>query len=364
MKELKINGVIDSWQGWRLRNFLEENKGKDVRVRLNSYGGSIAVAVDMSHAMAEHGQVTIVHTSLNASAATWLTFGAKKIEMYSDCMLFVHPSSQEKFFWEQLDADGMKRLGAEVAADANALDKLDMMIAAKYASRSNGKLDAAGWLQKMKTTEWLTADECLDLGLVDVILRDKKAEKVNSAREQDFANCAIPMPDGYEVERSLVQQIVEGIKGFMSSAKVEPAPAINEEDTTNNCLIMNKKWTNVNALLNVEGVEVKDDKVVLTQEQMEAIENALKKNADDMEAIKGEKKTAQDNLQKVVNIMDSLSDEVKAKETAEDKAKLVKEKFDKIPAGVVVTTGTKTEDEKDDFEDCRVDPVNFFLDEE
>lgn len=366
MKELKINGVIDSWQGYRLRSFLEENKGKEVMVRLNSYGGSIAVAVDMSHAMQEHGNVTVVHTSLNASAATWLTFGAKRIEMYSDCLLFVHPSSQEKYLWRQLDAEGMKRLGAEVAADADALDKLDQMIAAKYASRSSGKLDAAGWLQKMKTTQWLTADECLELGLVDEILKDKKAEKINSMREQDFANCSIPLPEGYEVEKTLVQQIVDGVRAFFKPSDEAQVEKENIVDNNTNIKIMKKDWVNVNTLLEVEGVNVQDNKVVLTLEQMEKIENALKAGAENLTTAKREKQNAENSLNAVVGVLDSLSDEVKSKNSAVEKVNLVKEKFDKITAGAVVVNNSgkgKTEKDTDDFEDCRIDPVNFIFEE-
>ena len=93
---LRIDGEISSYTAWRVGQFLLENKDKAVTVTLSSFGGDIASAVKISHAFANHGNVTLIHDSYNASAATWL-FGAKNIKMYSDCMLYIHCSSKDYY---------------------------------------------------------------------------------------------------------------------------------------------------------------------------------------------------------------------------------------------------------------------------
>ena len=45
---LRLNGEISSYQVWRVNQFLSENKGKPVTVRLASPGGDVASAVQIS----------------------------------------------------------------------------------------------------------------------------------------------------------------------------------------------------------------------------------------------------------------------------------------------------------------------------
>lgn len=52
---LRINGEISSYTVWRVNQFLGDNKGKPVTVRMASPGGDVASAVQISHAFADHG---------------------------------------------------------------------------------------------------------------------------------------------------------------------------------------------------------------------------------------------------------------------------------------------------------------------
>lgn len=134
---------------------------------------------------------------------------------------------------------------------------------------------------------------------------------------------------------------------------------------------MNKKFVTVNSLVNVEGFDEKDGKVVLTAEQMQVIEDALveKNNTienhgsleSELSAVKDAKKKAEDSLAAASKALDAISDDVKKEEGIDNKIKKIKEVFDKIPAGVSAPN-PKSED-VDPYSDCRKDPVNNYFDE-
>lgn len=364
--DLRIDGEISSYTSWRVAQFLSDNKGKAVTVHMASYGGDVAAAVRISHAFAEHGDVTLIHDSFNASAATWL-FGAKNIKMYSDCMLYIHCSSKEYFYWRNMNADELKALGVEMGADIKQLETVDRIVAKKYAGRTGGKYTVDDMLALMKSHPWLSAEQCLEYGFVDDIISEKAPQKPSNMMQAGFRNCAIPMPDGvaFQSERTLLQKLVDLFSGA-SSANADNLPSNNIKEK-----IMNKKFITVNALVNCEGFEENEGKVVLTVQQMQVIEDALvEKNGklenlgsmeQQLSTLKDEKKKAEDSLAAAVKVLDSISDDVKNIEGAEQKAKKLKDVFDAIPNPV--QSPSQKDAPVDEYADCRKDPVNNYLDE-
>ena len=364
MKEIRIEGEIGSWTRYDVLYQLRQAKGQPVTIKIASYGGDIAAAVAISHAIRDHGDVIVVHDSLNASAATWLPFGAKNIKIYEDCMLYVHCGSQEVFMWSQMNAEQLKELGLEIEGDVRTLETMDKMIANKYAKRSGGKYTQEQMLKLMSAHPWLTAEQCLEYGFVDEIIPEASGKKVTNSLAKQWKNCAIPMPDGIEVEKTLIQKIAEklGITESKNVAPVVVAPV--EEKTTDIDAKMKKEFVTVNALLKVEGVEQSaDGKVVLTDEQVQTIEDKLK----ELENVKTQltsanaaKKTAEDSLSAAVASIDALSDDIKAIDGIDNKCAKVKEMFDKVPAVQVPAPSGK---ETDQYADIRKDPVNFYNEE-
>lgn len=211
MKEIRIEGEISSWTRYDVNWQLRQAKGQPVTIKVASYGGDIAAAVAISHAIRDHGDVTVIHDSLNASAATWLPFGAKKIKMHEDCMLYVHCSSQEVFMWSQMNAEQLKELEMDIESDVRTLETMDRMIANKYARRTAGKYTQEQMLRLMNEHPWLTAQQCLEYGFIDEIIEEPAVEgkKLSNTLAKQFKNCAIPLPEGIEVEKSLLQRIAE-----------------------------------------------------------------------------------------------------------------------------------------------------------
>ena len=358
MKEIRIEGEISSWTRYDVTWQLRQAKGQPVTLKVASYGGDIAAAVAISHAIRDHGDVTVIHDSLNASAATWLPFGAKKIKMHEDCMLYVHCSSQEVFMWSQMNAEQLKELELDIESDVRTLESMDKMIANKYAKRTGGKYTPEQMLQLMGEHPWLTAQQCLDYGFVDEIIAEPAVEgkKVSNALGKAWKNCAIPVPEGIEVEKTLLQKIADKL-GIVS---VQAVNSTSEEETTH-ISDMKKEYVTVNALLKVEGIEQSaDNKLVLTEEQIQTIEDKLK-TLDTMAAqlatANNAKITAEDSLKAASDSLDALSDDIKALDGIDQKCAKIKEMFDKVPA---VQVPTPAGEETDAYADIRKDPVNFY----
>ena len=178
---------------------------------------------------------------------------------------------------------------------------------------------------------------------------------------KQFRNCAIPMPEGVEVEKTLLQRIAERLGITQGDATQTKGSFSFSSD-------MNKKFITVNALLKVEGIEQSaDGKLVLTAEQFQIIEDALAESQGNREnlgkveaalaASKTSQKAAEDSLQAASDTLDTLSDDIKQIEGIDQKVAKIKEMFDKIPA---VQTPAPAKPATDQFADIRKDPVNFY----
>lgn len=92
---IDLSGMIDGW-GYQLSNLrylLKKYAGEAVILRVNSYGGDVNQAMMMSQAMTDHGNVTARLLGFNTSAATWMVFGAKRVEIADDGLWFCHRST-------------------------------------------------------------------------------------------------------------------------------------------------------------------------------------------------------------------------------------------------------------------------------
>lgn len=364
MVQLRIDGEIERYTRWDLCHNLHKAKGSPVTLRIASYGGSIADAVAISHAIQEHGDVTVIHDSLNASAATWLPFGAKSIKIHEDCMLYVHCSSVEYFLWQQMNAEELKELGEDIEGEVRSLEKMDEMIANKYAVRSGKSKDEM--LRLMYLHPWLTAQECKEYGFVDEIIAEPSGKKVTNSLAKSFKNRSIPMPEGVEIEKSMLQRISEKLGLTKADSRnadedIQPLTQHNE---------MNTIFTMLNALLAVAGfTQSAEGTFALTEDQMKAINDELDKNkkaVDDLNTklanANAAKKTAEDSLQAASDSLDSLSDMIKNIDGIANKTAKIKELFDRIPAPADLPTDNDG-DKKDEYADIRKDPINFYDEE-
>ena len=268
---LYLKGYVGGWNfdSNYVDYILEKFKDEEVHVLINSLGGSVATALSVSAAFARHGNVHVHYEGMNASAATIASLGAKSVTIDRNAMYLVHKCSQFMLVWDQMNADQLDAFIQECEKTKKDLDKIDLNIAKGYAHRC--KKDQADLLALMKEGGWLTAEEALDWGFVNEVTDLPEDEKpVMTAEVKEFlAAEGIPVPnvpmDEDADERGLLGRLKEFLRGLYPNS-----------ETTNQVLsTMKKTYVNVCKILKCEGLDCEDGKIVMTEEQVQFIEDKM-----------------------------------------------------------------------------------------
>ncbi len=354
-----IPGIINQY--WYNKNyvkyFLDQANGKPVRVKVTSFGGEVAEAVAISNLFAENGNVTIEYIGFNASAATFMSFGAKRIEIHEDAMYLVHKCMTGVAIYGALNADQLELKIKELQNSKKSAEAIDLMIAKKYADRS--KKEIKDVMNLMTEDRWMSAAEAKEWGFVDKMIPgiNKKA-KITDEIKNEFLAVGIPLPE-ISADDTLADKIINGIRNFLPKEKVENNVIENES-------IMRTDFICVNQVLNCQGLEEKEGKITLTVDQLKAINEAIQTANSDKTKAEGDlrvsnegRTTAETNYNNAVAALDGLSDEVKNATDMTAKVAVIQNVLDKVP-GVKVVTPTSQNDGKTDFSDVAKDPINSF----
>lgn len=170
--EISVFDYIGYW-GITAVDFIRDLKaltGKSINLTINSPGGDVFDAIAMFTALRATGkQVTTTVYGIAASAAAYLMLAGDKRVMPDNTMQMVHNASTGA--WGNAE---------ELTAAAEVLNKIDANLQATYATRTGMSTEEVAALLSKDT--YLTAAECLELGLVDEVI---PAVKVSAAYELD-----------------------------------------------------------------------------------------------------------------------------------------------------------------------------------
>lgn len=358
MNEFVINilGTIATWnysKGY-VKYFLDQAKDKPVRVRITSYGGDVNEAIAISKLFEEHGNVTVEFVGFNASAVTWMAFGAKNIEVHEDTFFLVHPCSMSVDIYGALTSDQLEEKIKELRNAKDAADSINLVIAKKYLDRcaQKGK-SLKNVLDLMAESKWMKAEEILEWGFADSILPgiNKTLALTNEFRNELMAR-GLPVPELAEIRDNGLMAM---IKGWINDLRQEFSLANPDNKKTEKETVetMNETYTFVNAVLNITGVEESQGKVTLTVDQLKSLNKALKKAKEDKDKAEGA-------LDKAGKALDALGDEIKGAEGIDAKIAVIKEVLDKVP-GDKVHVGQRS---SNDYADISVDPINRYGEED
>lgn len=157
--EVSILDYIGAW-GVEARTFLSEFralKASTVKVYINSPGGSVFEALAIFNGMRATGKTIEVHVlGVAASAASYIAMAGDKIVMPDNTFMFVHNPINGVYG----NADDMREM-------ADILDKIGASLTATYAKRWKGTEQALA--DALAAESYLTAAECLELGLCDEV---------------------------------------------------------------------------------------------------------------------------------------------------------------------------------------------------
>lgn len=235
---------IDSYIGYPIskkyiREELARCGNRPVTVRINSYGGDVCTALDIRQQFLDHGDVTCYVFGMTASAATILATGAKKLYMGRHAFMLLHQCSMLVDKWDWLNADELESTIEELKKTCTDLHKLDMCAASLYAKRAG--CDPEKMHEVMVDAQWLNADECLALGLVDAIDEEEdEPVQMTAAVQRRFAACGLPALPAAKVEEKQEQapkaslldsfaNIVAAISTWLSSGKHEAPAAVEKQ---------------------------------------------------------------------------------------------------------------------------------------
>lgn len=203
--EVSIFEEIGIW-GISAKQFLDQFRAiaaPNVDVFINSPGGSVMDAVAMMNGMIASGKnITVTVLGIAASAASYVVLAGQHRVMPENTFQFLHDP-----------LSGLYGDAEELRALADTLDKVRDSIVATYTKRTGR--DAAAFLALMKADALMTAQECLDAGLVDEVTPAVPIAAKFDAERPDLPEAVrvvmrkAPAPSGVSFAQQ-VRQLAEG----------------------------------------------------------------------------------------------------------------------------------------------------------
>ena len=343
--DLKLKGTVGYWDFNKnvVDQVLDKMHDQEVHVLIDSLGGSVADALSISSAFANHGNVHVHYRGMNASAATISSMGAKHISIDASALYLVHKCSFVIFEWDALNADELLAKAEEYKKKAADAEKIDITIATMYAKRCKKPMNELKAL--MAEDKWLTAQEAKEWGFVDEIIDECEQVHLTASVATAMASEGMPVPEGIEVEADgFIARIIEtltkvfgkkdGASSTTESAPVAAAAPPVKENTNPIQSVMKKNLVFVAAILaaiqsalpeaNEEG------KYPLEEPALDALEKALA-DAD---------KAGKDKDTKIQDLEKQLADQKTAIEAKDARIK----ELEAMPAAKtqeVIDNGTK-----------------------
>lgn len=349
--EFDIDGSISTYgiNNRYVKGYLNQAGKNPVICHLCSPGGEFLIAVNIKDEFSKHGNVTVDISGYAASAATYITLGAKHTRMSDSSFYLIHKVMQWVDAWGSMNEDQIASLILDLEKIKDENEKMTLVAAKAYADKS-GKaiLDI---LKLMKEEKWLTADEAKEWGFVD--------EVYNTTSKQDMKRIAsklnmlgLPGLPAATLKTNtdpdkIASQILTGIKNLLPKSFFESHENPDNHEPINKTQM--KKFSIINSVLKVESIESADGKgCYFNEAQLQAIENALSER--DRRLTKSqEHETAYSNA---ITTLNGLHPDIASVEGFEDKVNKIREKLaakpGTPPSGVKVTdTDTLVKDEVD-----------------
>lgn len=220
---LRLKGFVGGWDfdADYTQYILDKYAGQPVNVCIDSMGGLLNTGLSISAAFKAHGDVTVHYVSMNASAATIASLGAKRVTMDADAWYLVHKSSFNISEYAQMNSDQIEDFIATLEKAKAQLLKYDLGIAAAYARRCKKTPEQLYELMEKET--FISAQEALDWGFIDEITDSPEdpAPVLDEVTERYCIDNAIVIPEALlatrpgkhrDDDQSFIDRIVASVK--------------------------------------------------------------------------------------------------------------------------------------------------------
>lgn len=220
--------IVSSWWGaWddtdqypeAVRDFLNEAKGKDLNIHVNSGGGSVFAGITIYNMIKNHvGNKIVYIDGLAASIASVIALAGDKVIMNTGSSFMIH----KPFSWICGNADDMRKCAED-------LDVIQNCIMQVYKENLNDGVDIKTIEDMVNTETWLTGEEAKEYFNIEV-------------QENQAVACVSEMFDKYKNTPNSIKEKYNNLK--------------NENKTTQN--INNVKNNNDDKKDNIEEIKNKE----------------------------------------------------------------------------------------------------------
>jgi ATP-dependent protease ClpP protease subunit len=181
--EVMLYDEVGGWLGATADQFIADLRGvtaPNLRVRINSPGGSVFEGIAIANALRSHpANVTVQVDGIAASIASVIAMAGDRIEMAPNTMLMIH------------DASGLcMGNAADMQEMAELLDLISDNIADAYAQRAGGTRDQ--WRALMRAETWYLPEDAVTAGLADEAVQTPKQGDPTAPAEEDEPDMARP----------------------------------------------------------------------------------------------------------------------------------------------------------------------------
>jgi len=312
-----------------IRQQLDDAKTGPVEIQSSSLGGSVDHALAIHDMLSQHGDVCFNYTGFNASSATFLSLGSKKIKISENSFYLIHKPMSWIDEFGTLNDDGIEDLIARLENEKDNLSKVTLQLAKMYAGKSGKTIKEI--LDLMKKESWLTAAEALDWGFVDEVYIPKNV--VNYLEDVKMValitSNGMPAPQRKSgsletpVKHSDEENLFERIWNRVTNKQ-------NQNNLSNNKK-MKKQYLNINKVLNVETLESQEEGIYLVEGQLESIDTRLATADTGLKAANSERDTANQErdvarteLSNTIIAFETLDASVKEAKTPEEKVNAIR----------------------------------------
>lgn len=306
-----IGEEFDWWTGHRgttadmVKEFLDRNKDKEVNIAVSSPGGYLNDGITIAELIAAHGKCNMVIVGMTASSATVLCMKAKSVKIARGSLMLIHNSSQYILGQGLSNKRKLDAFIENLRKTRENLDSIDKAIADFYAFRNGKSIEDN--LEMMDKEKWMTAQEAVDFGIVDGILDDADAVAQTKAIQNVYASYNgieehyyLPrLPKFEQAEAKVPKGIMARLRNFFNDFRgvIEEDDDNSHTDNNNNSnpiKAMKKIILNlVCAVLAIQDIAIGENgEATLNEDQLNALEKALKEKDERISALETEKQTA------------------------------------------------------------------------
>lgn len=178
----------------------------EIRIYINSCGGSVFEGTAIYNQLRRHTARKVVTVDgFACSIASVIAMAGDEVIMPRNALMMVHNMAM-----------GIYGNPAELRKAADDLDVINASGRNAYLAKAGDKLEESKLRDMMDKETWLTAEQCIELGLADRYA-DADADMSNAEEVVQRANLSVAQR--IEIQRSLVSQLNQMVKGKETPAE-------------------------------------------------------------------------------------------------------------------------------------------------